>query len=142
ATIYAGQVQVWNSTGEKLTDLNAKVGPGDSVAWAPSGRTLAVRTGGKVHIFDVDDRKEVRNILQVWGGWPIAYHPSGSWFAARDDRKITFWSVTRGEKVHQMEVGSGNIGLMTFINDPNGSLVLVAAGEIQVYDLRGLKLAE
>ena len=142
ATIYAGQVQVWNSTGEKLTDLNAKVGPGDSVAWAPSGRTLAVRTGGKVHIFDVDDRKEVRNILQVWGGWPIAYHPSGSWFAARDDRKITFWSVTRGEKVHQMEVRSGNIGLMTFINDPNGSLVLVAAGEIQVYDLRGLKLAE
>jgi len=141
ATIYGGEVQIWNSTGEKLTDLPVKVGSGDSLAWAPSGQRLAVRTAGKARIFNIDDRKESQ-ISQLWGGWPIVYHPSGSWIATQDDRIVSFWSVARGQKVQELEVRNVGIQPITFIDDPQRSLVLISNTEIQVYDLRGLKLAE
>jgi WD40 repeat protein len=140
ATVRDGKVQLWDTTGTRLSELKAKaklVGP---LVWAATGKVLAVYgEDSKVYLFNPEDGKELPS-ARPGSTMGMALHPSGSWLAALDgDQAISIWNVARGKKLKELTIPGGSIHGLLFLPDHN-RLAVAARGEIQVYDLRGLKL--
>jgi WD40 repeat protein len=141
ATVRDGGVQIWNPMGGKLADLKSTVKLKGPLAWAPSGKILAVLgEDNKVHLLSLDDGKELQTISPRGVFWRMAFHPSGSWLAVHEgERTIRFYTVPAGKMVREENVPDGDIRAMLFIED-NDRLGVAAGPWIQVYDLQRFKL--
>lgn len=125
-----GHVQCWDAAtgavyGERLPGHRGGVW---DVAFAPSGKRLAMTSENQIEIWDVGARESVTKLVANTGFiYCVAYHPEGRYVAAAGlDRAIRLWDVETGELVRTYTGHTGFVRDLAFSRDGRR---IISAGE-------------
>jgi WD40 repeat protein len=130
--------RVWDAaSGEQTAQRNIS-GWVNGVAFAPSGRCLAVAAGRGVFLWDVaDQRGKVRSLRGHTGSvLGVAFHLTGRTVAsASEDGTVRLWDVASGTERASYDWKIGQIGCVAFAPDGQTAAVGGADGTIVVWDV-------
>lgn len=109
-------------------------GDGTAVVWSPvSGAPQAVRFGPHVRESpDVDDADWVAGFEEVVSA---QISPDGTRVATGGGRNASIWEVRSGTRLHELPAPDGTV-VQTVAFSPDGSRIVVASGDLQVFDAR------
>jgi WD40 repeat protein len=130
-----GTVKVWNAvTGEKIRELQARVGTIRGVAFGPKdGRLLAaIGRSNQIEVWDGrsgDERRVIR--LHSSGYYGLAFSPDGTRLAAANASGVEVWNVVSGKDELNVRFSGGAPGGVAF--SPDGKR-LATTGKVTVWD--------
>jgi len=109
-----GKVFVWDTkTWAKRASFRHKEVPGYTreiwgLAFCPDGKTVAVRQGGKIHIWDIANGTKIREIAAPYVG-TVVFSPDGRTIAAgyciknRNEHWVGTWETTTGKQIRRLD---------------------------------------
>jgi WD40 repeat protein len=99
-------------TGKEQSKIDFKSRVSD-LRYAPNGRILAISAGDTVHLWDVGNRKILREIKNAVA--PFAFSEDSKFLAAGDRfGAVEVWSVDTGKRVGRHEGHSSRVGAIAF----------------------------
>lgn len=148
---YDGQLHLYSGDdGKHLRALPlGEEGIASLLAFSPDERWLAVGGGylSRVRVYDTKSGDVVAELARQENDADVttlAFTPDGRYLAsAGDDKKVRFWSVTRGEDVQVFDTGIDQVNGLAF--SPDGSRLVTGGrvgswaggyGQLRVWDLK------
>ena len=124
--------------GEELQKAALPSGTSTAVAFAPDSRTFVTCRASTTSVWNADDLKAKPR--QVKGGTQsrltgIAFHPSGRYLAASNDRTVTLYDTTMWKPVRSFVWTIGKLRSVCF--SPDGTLAAAGShtGKVVVWDV-------
>ena len=138
-----GDIHLWNTLNNEVVWSYAGTRDYLSVAFDPSGETLAYGSlGGSVGILDVATGESIRELTDSSHNiGDVAYSPSGHWLAAgSDDNQIYLWDATNYELAAQLKGHAGYVNGIAF--NPEETLLISGSHDktIGIWNLADQKL--
>jgi len=134
-------VRLWDVGGQKQVCLMRQSGMGWSpnIAFSPDGKTIASCDRiGWIHIFDVDQQKEVHSWQHKSSVDPVAFSPDGkllAWGDGPGDNQVYLWDVESRTQVGAMKGHTEHVLTVAF--SPDGKLLASGARDetIRLWDV-------
>jgi WD40 repeat protein len=127
-----GAVALWDTTGQLERTFR---GGARALAWAPSGRRLAVASLVQtVRVFDVAEGRLVHELIGHLDVTCLAYSPDGLWLATGgDDRTVRLWDARTGLEEGSLELDT-QVKALAFT--PDGRQIATGNGNTSCYLLQ------
>jgi WD40 repeat protein len=124
------------SSGNEQSKIAFETGVSD-LRYTPDGRVLAISSRGSIHLWDVGNKKLLREIKA--GGGPIAISEDSK-FLATGDRygAVEVWSIENGKRVGRREGHSDRISSIAFSSDGSRLITGSADGIAIIWDFAKL----
>lgn len=131
------QVSLYDAAGERTHELPPHAGTVAALAWAPSGRQLAVAAYGRIDVHGLA-RDGLQTQALAWQGAPlaVAWSPDARFVVAGfQDGSVHFWRTATGANSH-MSGYETKVRALSW--SANGKLLATAGGQaIVIWDFGG-----
>ena len=141
------------ATGKSLSRFHHNGGRVTNGTLSPDGAVVAVAASDhKVHLWDVNSGKKIREIDHPALVWGLAYSPDGRWLASGtggtpigaistqrwpvgDDNTVRLWDASTGKLVRELKGHTHAVGAMAFSPDSRRLATGGGDGTLRLWDV-------
>lgn len=103
---------------KKRRTLTSSWSSGQSAAFAPDGKTIAVGDTYNIRIWNVETGREMPPLVGNEIQWSMQFTPDGSRLLSGGSAKISIWDLKKSQRIHVQPVGaSGYVQTLAISDD-------------------------